>query len=181
MFYIVKHGMRFHQGMLSVFVFVVVSGPGLALSGCKRKEVTATTTTTAAAVPTRPVTGAPVAFEVTVITPTSLTLRAYNFSPKAVARYRLLIRYLDAAGKPLHVNVGTVLEKDFARWSMQGLDYKCAPTSSCVFRIDGLSVPAGAVKAIVLAESLTALQPNGATFEGTDLFNMPYATQWPVP
>ena len=108
----------------------------------------------------------------------SVTVKAYNFADKPVAQYMLLFRYFDAAGAPLRVKVGTPFEKDFDFMSLSGNKYKCPAKSWCgPFEIDNLDVPAKAVKAEVIAKSVTALK-DGTSFEAAPLFDSP-GMDWP--
>lgn len=131
--------------------------------------------------PPKPVTNAPVAFEVTkVASAESLEVRAYNFSDVTVAGYDLVIRYQDAGGAVLKTDVGTPFEKDFARWSVSGLTYKCPSHQWCTFKLDHLKVPSGAAKAEILATSVRALAKDGIMFEEKPVFELPFDTKWPT-
>jgi hypothetical protein len=131
--------------------------------------------------PPKPVTDAPVAFEVTkVASAESLEVRAYNFSDVTVAGYDLVIRYQDAGGAVLKTDVGTPFEKDFARWSISGLSYKCPTHQWCSFKLDHLKVPAGAAKAEILATRVRALAKDGIMFEEKPVFELPFDTKWPT-
>lgn len=135
--------------------------------------------------PARPTTGAPLAFEVTKVTPGEdrkgeLETRAYNFSDKKIAGYGIMMRYLDKDGKVTKVNVGTPFEKDHDSWSMSGPKFACEPSSWCSFKIDSLNVPAAAVKAEIVAHSLRAIAADGVAFEQPDLFSLPGGgLDWP--
>lgn len=134
--------------------------------------------------PAKPGTGAPLAFEVTKVTPDEeegiLHVKAYNFSDKPIAGYGIVMRYLDAAGAPIKVKVGTPFEADFDFWSMSGRSYLCKPKGWCSFEIDGLDIPKGTVKAKVLATSVRAVKPDGINFEEGDLWHLPgRGSQWP--
>ncbi len=131
--------------------------------------------------PERPYTGAPVAFQVTKVSPEALDVDAYNFSDKSVAQYSILMRYYDAAGKPIVVEPGGPFEKDFDFWSMSGRHYLVKPKSWASFQIDHLEVPEGAVKAEVLARSVTALKEDGMHFEEKPLFELEGGMmEWPA-
>lgn len=133
--------------------------------------------------PPAPSTGAPVAFEVVKVTPGkegALDLKGYNFSDKPIAGYGIVMRYFDAAGQVLKVNVGTPFEKDFDFWSMSGRTYTCKPKSWCSFEVDDLEIPDGATKATVLATTVRAIAPDGVNFEEKDLWHLPGGmNKWP--
>ena len=121
--------------------------------------------------------GAPVAFEVTKVTPGNdhdgaLDVKAYNFSDKKVAAYGIMMRYTDKDGAPVKVKVGTPFEKDHDSWSMSGMKFKCDPTSWCDYEIDHLDVPAAATKAEVVAHSVRALADDGVKFAEPDLWTL---------
>jgi hypothetical protein len=134
----------------------------------------------AKAPPEKPYTGAPVAFVVTRVAPDGLDVDVYNFSDKKVAQYGILMRYYDASGQVLKVKPGTAFEKDHDFWSMSGRKFAVEPKSWASFRIDHLEVPAGAVKAEVLASRVTALAADGVKFEEQPLFELP-GMDWPEP
>ena len=134
--------------------------------------------------PAKPASGSPMAFEVTKVTPGAdhtgaIKLRGYNFGDKTIGQYLILMRYTDAAGKPLKVKVGTPFEKDTDFWSMSGNKYKCAPKHWCDFEVDHLDVPTDAVKAEVVAGQLTALGPDGMKFEDKPLYDTGNGMDWP--
>lgn len=135
--------------------------------------------------PAKPTTGAPIAFEVTKVTPGDdrkgvLETRAYNFSDKQLAGYGIMMRYFDKDGKPTKVMVGTPFEKDHDSWSMSGRNYACQPSSWCTFKLDNLNVPAAAVKAEIVAHNVRALAPDGINFVEPDLFSLPGGgLDWP--
>jgi hypothetical protein len=135
------------------------------------------------AAPPQPATGAPVAFEVTKVTPGeqgALDVKAYNFSDKTIAGYGIAMRYADQGGQILKVKVGTPFEKDFDFWSMSGRSYACKPKSWCSFEIGRLEIPAGTAKATVLATSVRALKADGMNFEDEDLWHLPGGSgAWP--
>lgn len=163
---------------LASLAFVALASLSL-VAGCNKTSSDVTTTSADTTPPAKPSTGAPVAFQVTSTSAKGIEVRAYNFSDKTVAQYSILIRYLDAGGKPVRVKVGTPFESDFARWSMSGLKYKCAAKSWCTFTIDPHDVPSGVSKTEVLAERVTALKADGIMFEEQPLFELPYADKWP--
>lgn len=136
--------------------------------------------------PAKPATGAPVAFEVTKVTPGAdhngaLDVKAYNFSDKKVAAYGIMMRYTDKDGAPLKVKAGTPFEKDHDSWSMSGMRYTCDPSSWCSFQIDHLDVPANAATAEVVAHNVRALADDGVKFAEPDLWSLPGGgLDWPA-
>jgi hypothetical protein len=115
--------------------------------------------------PAKPLTGAPVAFFATSLSPKGVELKAYNFSDKTVAEYIVLIRYKDAAGKVIKVKTGTPFEADFDWTSMSGGRYMCKPTSWCTFGTKMFEAPADAKSADVVAAEVTAATSDGHTEE----------------
>ena len=151
----------------------------LAACGGKKSDAPA-----AAPPPARPFTGAPVAFQATKVTPGgdhdgTVEVKAYNFSDKTIGTYMVLLRYHDASGAVLEVKPGTPFEKDSDFWSFSGMRYLCKPASWCTFTLDHLDVPAKAASAEVLAQSLTALGPDGVHFDDKPLFTLP-SMDWPA-
>lgn len=143
--------------------------------GCSKKE--------SGPPPAKPANGAPIAFEVTKVTPGdrgALEVKAYNFADKPVAGYSILLRYADKAGARIRLKVGTPFEKDNDHWSMQGPDMKCEPQSWCSFEIDHLEIPDNAVKADVVAVSVRAIAPDGQKFEPDDLWAAKDRMKWPA-
>ncbi len=127
--------------------------------------------------PPAPATGAPLAFVVDKIESKGLDVRAYNFSDKKIGQYAILLRYYDKAGAVVTVKPGTPFEDSFDTWSFSGRSFICEPKSWCSFSLDHLEIPAGAVKAEILASSLRALKDD-TTFEDKDLFELP-EHRWP--
>jgi hypothetical protein len=141
-----------------------------ASTGCKKGEDA----------PPKPVTGAPVAFEVVkVVSGDTLQVKVYNFSTTTVAGYDLVIRFQDAGGAPLKVKAGTPFERDFMRWSVSGLNYKCPSLQWCNFNLGHLDIPERTAKAEVLATGVRALAKDGIMFEPKPVFEMPFDTAWP--
>ena len=152
--------------------------------GCKKGEEPSqgTGASPAAAPPSKPATGAPVAFEVVkIVSRETLEVRVYNFSASTVADYGLVIRFRDAGGAVLKPNPGKPLEKDFMAWAVSGPAFKCAPQQWCSFKLDHLDVPAGAASGEVLATFVRALAKDGVMFEKEPLFDMPHTLHWPGP
>jgi len=129
----------------------------------------------AAPPPAAPSTGAPIAFEVTKLTPGAdhsgkIAIKAYNFVDKTIAGYTIAARFEDSGGAILKVGVGTPFEADFAWTSMSGKKFSCKPKSWCTFDIEGLEVPAAATEAQVVLTSARALASDGITFEEPELW-----------
>lgn len=136
--------------------------------------------------PAQPSTGAPIAFEVTKVTPGAdragkLAVRAYNFSAKTIAGYTIAARYTDQAGAVIKVGVGTAFEKDVAWTSFAGQGFQCKPKSWCRFDIEMIEVPAATAKAEVMLTSAKALGPDNFKFEEDDLWSSPKGMgNWPL-
>lgn len=130
--------------------------------------------------PERPFTGAPVAFEVVGVNPDGLDVKVYNFSDKPIAQYSIYMKYFDASGKAIIVRPGGAFEKDYDFWSMSGRNFKVEPKSWASFKLDHLEVPKGAVKAEVIARSVTAIGPDGNKFEEDPLWELE-GMDWPTP
>ncbi len=133
--------------------------------------------------PAEPFTGAPVAFEVVnVRPPKGLDVRVYNFSDKTFATYNILLRYYDKDGKVLLVDPGTQFEEDHGTWFMLGRKYLSKPKQWTSFDIRA-DVPAGTVKAEILASSVIALNPDGVTVESDPTWEVgfDFGLGWPTP
>jgi hypothetical protein len=125
--------------------------------------------------PAPPSNGAPIAFEVTKMTPGKehdgkLDVKAYNFSDKKIAGYTIAARYTDKAGAVIKVGVGTPFEATNAWTSFSGPREACSPKSWCTFEIEMLEVPANAAKAEVALTSARAVADDGVKFEEGDVW-----------
>lgn len=125
--------------------------------------------------PAPPSNGAPIAFEVTKITPGKkfegkLSVKAYNFSDKKIAGYTIASRYTDKSGAPIKVGVGTAFESFNAWTSFQGPSEVCNPKSWCSFEIEMLEVPAETAKAEVALTSARAVGDDGVKMEEGDVW-----------
>src|ERR1051325_10554043 len=144
----------------------------LVLAACGSKK----SSSSSAPPPPQSPNGSPLAFVVDKVTPggrhdAKLAVRAYNFSDKRIGQYAVLLRYYDKAGEVLTIKPGTPFEASYDSWSFSGKRFLCEPQSWCSFDIDSLEIPAGAVKADVLAERPTALKDD-IHFEDNALFEM---------
>ena len=125
--------------------------------------------------PAAPSNGAPIAFEVTKMTPGKqhdgkLDVRAYNFSDKKIASYTIAARYTDTAGAAIKVGVGTPFEATNAWTSFSGPREVCSPKSWCTLEIEMIEVPANAAKAQVALTSARAVADDGVKFEEGDVW-----------
>lgn len=116
--------------------------------------------------------GAPMAFVVDKITPGpagfadgDLATRAYNFSEKKIASYKIVVRYYDKTGAVLPVQVGTPFEKTFDTQFFAGRSYLCAPKTWCDLKLENLNVPAAAVKADILPTKLVTVAADGVKLD----------------
>jgi hypothetical protein len=102
--------------------------------------------------PSKPATGAPVAFELTSLSKDGLSLRAYNFTDKELTTFEVNVRYKDAQGKVLKVQPGSPFAKDYEHVSFSGTKYAEAPGKWTTLKLDSqiLHVPSDAAKAEVM-------------------------------
>lgn len=145
--------------------FASVVTVSLALAGCAKKDPP----------PEKPVTGAPVAFEVLAMKKDALDVRVYNFSDKTLARHDLAIQYKDASGKPLDAPLG----RDHVHWGIQGLSFEAKPGVWTKMTLDHLQIPPTATQAEVLVTGATALASDGIHYEQTPVWDMGYVASWP--
>lgn len=136
--------------------------------------------------PAQPPNGAPIAFEVTKITPGAdrdgkLAVKAYNFADKTIAGYTIAARYTDKAGAVIKVGVGTPFEKDAAWTSMSGRKFMCKAKSWCNLEIRMIEVPATTAKAEAAITGATAVKADGMTMEEAELWASPKGmADWPL-
>ena len=105
--------------------------------------------------PPRPFTGAPIAVEVKGFHDETIDVRVYNFSDKEIINYNFLYRFLDKNGNPIKLSDR---EGEVGGMSMQGPRMRVRPHQWQSFAIEIMDdVPAGAAKAEVLVEEVTAV------------------------
>jgi hypothetical protein len=128
--------------------------------------------------PEQPFTGAPVAFVVDKVAPgEDMAVSAYNFGDKTFAGYSILVRYYGADGKPI---VANGFNRDHDSWSMSGKNYRVPAKQWRSFKLTSLKVPAGAVKADVLASAVTAVVNGGLKMEDRPSWQLS-GFGWPSP
>lgn len=102
----------------------------------------------------------------------------YNSGDKPAVAYFLLFRYYDANDELLKVKPGTSFEKDTDFTSMSGNKYKCEPKKNTTLEIEGISVPADAVRAEILVTKVSTVGSDGNTIE--DWWSQDDWNEWPA-
>jgi hypothetical protein len=110
-----------------------------------------------------------------------MKIKLYNHGDKVAVAYVFRFRYFDANDQSLKVSVGTPFESDHGFTSMSGNRYKCKPEQNNTLEIDGklADVPAGAVRAEILASEVRTVASDGITIE--DWWMQEDWSKWPTP